>query len=53
MDHVMDADVRRSPGHPAAFGDTASGRHRMVVFEEMDADTAYPVTDFEVPRRHE
>ena len=51
LDNVMDADVSRSSGRPVAFGDTLSGRHLMVVFDEIDADTAYPVTAYEVPRR--
>ena len=51
LDNVMDADVSRSSGRPVAFGDTVSGRHLMVVFDEIDADTAYPVTAYEVPRR--
>ena len=53
LDHVMDVDVSRSSGRPVAFGDTVSGRHLMVVFDEIDADTAYPVTAYEVPRRQE
>ena len=51
LDDVMDVDVSRSSGRPVAFGDTVSGRHLMVVFDEIDADTAYPVTAYEVPRR--
>ena len=51
LDHVLDADVSRSSGRPVAFGDTVSGRHLMFVFDEIDADTAYPVTAYEVPRR--
>jgi len=38
-------------GRPVVFGDTSTGRHLMVVYEEIDADTVYPVTAYDVPRR--
>ena len=47
----MDTDVSRSSGRPVIFGDTSTGRHLMVVYEEIDSDTVYPVTAYEVPRR--
>jgi len=46
-----DVDLSRSSGRPVVFGDTSTGRHLMVVFEEIDAGTVYPVTAFDVPRR--
>lgn len=46
-----DVDVSRSSGRPVVFGNTRTGRHLMVVYEEVDADTAYPITAYEVPRR--
>ena len=49
--NATDADVSRSTGRPVVFGDTKGGRHLIVVYEEADADTVYPVTAFEVPRR--
>jgi hypothetical protein len=49
--NATDADVSRSSGLPVVFGDTGTGRHLMVVYEEVDADTVYPVTAFDVPRR--
>jgi uncharacterized DUF497 family protein len=49
--NAADEDVSRSSGRPVIFGDTNAGRHLMVVYEEVDEDTAYPVTAFEVPRR--
>lgn len=51
FENAVDADVSHSSGRPVLFGDTAAGRHLMVVYEEVDLDTAYPVTAFEVPRR--
>ena len=49
--NAMDADISRSSGMPVAFGDTSTGRHLMVVYEEIDVDTFYPVTAYDVPRR--
>ena len=52
LQNATDADYSRSSGRPVVFGDTNSGRHLMVVYEEIDSDTIYPVTAYEVPRRH-
>jgi hypothetical protein len=51
LENTSDADISRSSGRPVVFGDTSTGRHLMVVFEEVDGDTVYPATAFEVPRR--
>jgi uncharacterized DUF497 family protein len=51
LQNATDADTSRSSGRPVVFGDTTAGRHLMVVYEEADEDTIYPVTAFEVPRR--
>jgi hypothetical protein len=53
LDYATDHDVSRSSGRPAVFGETLSGRHLMVIYEEIDVDTVYPVTAYEVPRRNE
>jgi hypothetical protein len=47
---ATDADLSRSSLRPV-FGDTSTGRHLMVVYEWIDADTAYPITAYDVPRR--
>lgn len=47
----VDVDLSRSTGLPVVFGETRSGRHLMVVFELIDADTVYPITAYDVPRR--
>lgn len=47
-----DRDKSRTTGYPVVFGVTSSGRHIIVVFEEIDADTVYPITAFEVPPRN-
>lgn len=48
---ATDADISRSSGRPVVFGDTSTGRHLLVLYEEIDADTVYPVTAYDVPRR--
>jgi len=40
--------VSRSSGRPIVFGETSTGRLLAVVYEEIDADTARPVTAWEV-----
>jgi uncharacterized DUF497 family protein len=51
FEKVTDADVSRSTGRPVVFGETKSGRSLMVVYEQIDDDTVYPVTAYDVPRR--
>lgn len=51
IQNATDADTSRSSGRLVVFGDTSTGRHLMVVYEEIDADTVYPVTAYEVPER--
>ena len=46
-----DTGVSRKSGRPIAFGNTQTGRHLLVVYEEVDADTIYPITAFDVPPR--
>ena len=38
----------RSSDRPIAFGETSTGRVIAVVYEEIDADTVYPITAYEV-----
>ena len=40
--------VSRSSGRPIAFGYTASRTYIAVVYEEVDEDSVYPVTAFEL-----
>jgi uncharacterized DUF497 family protein len=51
LQRSTDADLSRSSGRPVVFGDTNTGRHLMVVYETIEADTVYPITAYEVPRR--
>lgn len=51
LENPTDVDVSRSTGKPVAFGETRAGRHLLVVFEQADEATVYPITAYEVPRR--
>lgn len=53
IENPMDVDVSRSTNRPVVFGDTSTGKHLMVVYELIDADTIYPVTAYEVTRRQQ
>jgi hypothetical protein len=41
-------EVSRSSGNPILFGYTDDGRYVAVVFVEVDDDSIYPVTAYEV-----
>lgn len=40
--------ISRSSGLPIAFGTASTGRFIAVVFQEIDADTARPVTAYDI-----
>lgn len=44
----MDRDVVRSTGLPIVFGFTPDGRYILVVYEQIDEVTIYPVTAYDV-----
>jgi hypothetical protein len=44
----VDRDVSRSTGLPIVFGFTPEGRYILVVYEQVDDVTVYPVTAYEV-----
>jgi hypothetical protein len=46
--NATDFDISRSSGRPVAFEITSTGRHLMVVYEIIDADTVYPITAYDV-----
>ncbi len=52
LTNAMGADISRSSGRPVIFGYTLRGRHLIVVYDEVDSHTVYPVTAYEVRRRH-
>ncbi len=39
----------RSSGQPCVFGYAPDGTYIIVVYEQVDEDTIYPVTAYEVP----
>ena len=41
-------ETSRSSGRPIAFGETSTGRLIAVVYDEIDENTVYPVTAYEV-----
>jgi uncharacterized DUF497 family protein len=43
FENATDADVSRSSGRPVVFGDTSTGRHLMVVFDEMTLSHGGPL----------
>ncbi len=48
LDNPAGIETSRSSGRPIAFGETSTGRLIAVVYEEIDEDTVYPVTAYEV-----
>ena len=48
LDYPAGLGRSRSSGLPIAFGQCSSGRIIVVVYEEIDPDTARPVTAYEV-----
>ena len=53
IEHVLDnyrSDASSdSSGRPCVFGYTPDGTYIIVVYEQVDEDTIYPVTAYEVP----
>jgi len=48
LDRPEADEVSRSSGRPVAIGTTSAGRTILVVYEEIDEDTVYPVTAFDL-----
>jgi uncharacterized DUF497 family protein len=53
VEHVLanpeSEDISRTSGSPCAFGYALDGTFIIVVYEQIDDDTIYPVTAYEVP----
>ncbi|MCH8045479.1 MAG: hypothetical protein IID44_17350 [Planctomycetes bacterium] len=49
FDDPVGSDTSESSGRPMIFGYTIDDRYIAVIYEEIDEDTVYPVTAFEVP----
>ncbi|MDP6359311.1 MAG: DUF4258 domain-containing protein [Planctomycetota bacterium] len=41
--------ISRTTGRPCCFGYTRAGDYIIVIYEDFDDDTLYPVTAYEVP----
>lgn len=48
LENPSGVEFSRSSGQPIAFGETSTGRLIAVVYEEIDEDTARPVTAYEL-----
>jgi len=46
--HPHSLDRSRSTGRHIAIGETSTGRMLIVVFEEVDDSTVYPITAYEL-----
>jgi hypothetical protein len=53
VEHVLanpeSEGISRSTGSPCVFGYALDGTYITVVYEEIDEDSIYPVTAYEVP----
>lgn len=53
VEHVLEEPtietISASTGRPCCFGYTHGGEFIIVVYEQIDEETIYPVTAFEVP----
>lgn len=49
FDDPVGFDTSNSSGRPMVFGYTIDNRYIAVIFDQIDEDTVYPVTAFEVP----
>jgi uncharacterized DUF497 family protein len=48
LDRPETEETSRSSDRPVAIGTTSTGRTILVVYDEIDEDTLYPVTAFEL-----
>jgi len=52
VEHVLANPVRngvsRSPGFPCVFGYTPEGIFINVIYEQIDSETVYPITAYEI-----
>ncbi len=48
LQNARSETVSRSSGNPVVLGHTEDGRHILVAFQQVDPDTIYPLTAFEV-----
>ena len=48
LNHPRRRAISRSSGRPMVFGRTRSGEHVVVIYEEIDDSTIYPVTAYAI-----
>jgi uncharacterized DUF497 family protein len=48
LENPQREETSRSTGRPCCFGHTPAGDFIIVVYEEIDKDTVYPITAYEV-----
>ena len=48
LDQPESCETSRSSGRPVAIGTTSGGRTILVVYDEIDEETVYPVTAFDL-----
>jgi hypothetical protein len=48
LNHPVRRSKSRSSGRPMVFGYTPSGEYVVVIFEQIDRTTVYPITAFPV-----
>ena len=48
FEHPIWYEKSRSSGRPLVFGYASDGRRIVVVYEQLDATTVYPITAYEV-----
>jgi hypothetical protein len=53
LDDTISAAFSHSSGRPCKFGTTSTGKHIIVIWDEVNDDPRmiYPVTAYEVPER--
>ena len=49
LENYESAGKSVSSGRPCVFGYTEDGRYIIVLYDQIDGDTIYPVTAYEVP----
>jgi uncharacterized DUF497 family protein len=52
LQNPTDTSISRTTGRPVAFGETTTGRHLIVVYTVINAETVRPITAYDVPRRN-
>jgi hypothetical protein len=48
LDDSIPTAYSKSSGAPCKFGSTTTGKHIIVVWEEIDGEHVYPITAYEV-----